>query len=1087
MSQPQRDFAADIAELSAEQRELLELLMREEQVDESNLAIGPASSERDSLPLSFAQERLWFIDQLTPESPLYNIYIGARTKGALNIATLRQCFAEIVRRHEVLRATFTNVAGHPVQVITHRASPSFAYIDLSDLSASDFEAQAQQLALKEARRPFDLTRGPLLRVTLLGHSAHEHILLLTMHHIISDAWSMGILAEEVSRLYQSYSTGTPSALPELPLQYSDYAAWQRSTLQGEVLDSEIEYWQRRLSGAPPVIALPTDRPRPAVQRFRGVSKSFLVPAALADQLKQLSRQYKVTLFTTVTAALQTLLHLYSNQEDVSIGAPVSNRSRSELEGMIGFFVNTLVLRTDLSGDPSFAELLARVRETVVGAQAHQELPFEKLVEVLQPERDLSHTPLFQVAFSLDNTPETAETVPALTFVPFEIDTKNSRFDLQVTLSETSRGLAGSLEYNSDLFDGPTIDRMIDHFQTLLAGVVANPNQRISELPLLGDEERQRVVVEWNETSREFASNRGAHELFEEQVSRTPDAVALVSEDVQLSYYQLNRRANQLAHHLRQLGVGPEVKVAVSMRRSPDMIVAILGIMKAGGAFVPVDPSYPAERLTFMLEDAGAPFIVTAGNLLQKLLTFFAQKIYIDAEWEAISAQPDQNPAPVASSDNLAYAIYTSGSTGQPKAALLTHHGLCNLAPAIARAFGVTENSRVLQYSSLSFDASVLDVFVTLASGATLVFPTDESLLPGPAFLARMREQAITEVLLPPSMLSVLPPGEVSALKTVVAGGEECPAEVLTRWGKERRFLNAYGPTEVTVCATVGESHADGRRPSIGRPIDNTKVYLLNRHLKPVPVGIPGELYVDGAGLARGYLGRPDLTAESFIPHPFATEPGARLYKTGDLARYLPDGEIDFLRRVDRQVKVRGYRIELAEIEAVLLTHKTVREAVVLAREDSSEEKRLVAYVVPREGEQCDVLELWPFLRGKLPAFMLPSDLVILQSLPLTANGKIDRRALPAPQETGADDNGARGTPRSELEEQLAKIWADVLGIDKVGIHDDFFELRGHSLALIEVAFRVQETLGCELPLQIFFLAPTIAELAKEIETARAQA
>lgn len=1084
MSQPQRDIAADIAELSPEQRELLELLMREEQLDASNLPISPASLEPDSLPLSFAQERLWFIDQLSPESPAYNIYIGARTKGALNIATLRQCFAEIVRRHEVLRATFTSVAGRPVQVVTHAAAPAFAYIDLSDLPAAEFEAHARRLALQEARRPFDLTRGPLLRVTLLGHSANDHILLLTMHHIISDAWSMSILAGEVSRLYQSYSTGAPSPLAELRIQYSDYAAWQRSTIQGEVLESQLDYWRRQLAGAPPMLALPADRPRPAVQRFRGRSKSFLVPAALADQLKQLSKQCKVTLFTTLTAALQTLLYLYSYQDDVSIGAPVSNRNRSELEGMIGFFVNTLVLRTDLSGDPTFAELLERVRETVVGAQAHQDVPFEKLVEVLQPERDLSHTPLFQVAFSFDNTPDNAGAVPALTFVPFEIDTRNARFDLQLTLSEISRGLAGSLEYNSDLFDGPTIDRLIEHFQTLLAAVVANPGCRISELPLLGEEERQRLLVELNQTQREFASDRCAHELFEEQAKRTPDAIALASEDVQLSYSELNRRTNQLAHYLRQLGVGPEVKVAVSMRRSPDLVVAILGIMKAGGAFVPLDSSYPTERLSFMLDDAGVPFILSAGNLLENLFTFFAQKIYLDAEWEGISAQPDHDPAPSTSSDNLAYAIYTSGTTGLPNAVMLSHRGLCNMATALGRAFGVTQNSRVLQYATASFDASVSEIFVTLTAGATLVFPTEESLLPGPSFLARMREQAITEVLLPPSVLSALPPGEVSPLKTVIAGGEECPAEVVTRWGKERRFLNAYGPTEITVCATIGECSEDGHRPSIGRPIDNTKTYLLNRHLKPVPVGIPGELYLDSVGLARGYQGKPDLTAQSFIPHPFAGEPGARLYRTGDIARYLPDGNIDFLRRVDRQVKVRGYRIELAEIEAVLLTHKTVSEAVVVAREDSAREKRLVAYVVPREGEQCDVLELWPFLRGKLPAYMLPSDLVTLQSLPLTPNGKIDRRALPAPQELG-DDSG--GTPRSELEEQLAKIWAEVLGVDKVGIHDDFFELRGHSLSLIEVAFRVQETLGCELPLQIFFLAPTIAQLAKEIETARTQA
>jgi amino acid adenylation domain-containing protein len=1088
MSQVSRDIAGDVAELSAEQKELLELLMREEQLDASDPPIVRTAIDRGSLPLSFAQERLWFFDQLNPGSPVYNLFTGARVKGPLNPATLQQCFGEVVRRHEPLRATFATVEGQPAQVVKRAVPLALAYIDLSGLSAEEFEAQAQRLAIQEARRPFNLTRGPLLRVTLLGRSMREHVLLLTMHHIISDAWSMGLLADEVASHYQTFSTGVPSRLPDLSIQYSDFAAWQRSWLHGEVLESQLDYWQRQLAGASPVLALPTDRPRPAVQRFRGASQSFLVPAALTEGLKRLTQNYKATLFTTITAALQTLLHVYTNQNDISIGAPVVNRSRSELEELIGFFVNTLVLRTDFSDDPSFAELLGRVRETVFDAQAHQDVPFEKLVEVLQPERDLSHAPLFQVAFSLDNTPANVGTVPALSFSPFEIDTKNARLDLHLTIVETSKGLAGSLEYNSDLFDAATVERMIGHFQTLLAGVVANPGQRISELPLLSEGERHRLMVEWNETRREFAANRCAHELFEEQVSRTPDAVALLTENGHISYFELNRRANQLAHFLRQYGVGPEVKVAVSMRRSPEMIIAILGILKAGGAYVPIDPTYPSERLSFILEDASVPLVLTAGNLLENLLTFFAQKIYLDAEWDTISSQPSHNPAAVTTSDNLVYAIYTSGSTGGvPKAALLNHRGLCNLVAAQARAFGVRPGGRVLQFASASFDASVSEVFVTLAAGATLVLPTEESLLPGPPFLAWMREQAITAVTLPPSVLSVLPAGEVCTLEVVIAAGEECPADVVSRWSRGLRFLNAYGPTETTVCATIAECHDDGRRPSIGRPIDNTKLYLLNRHFKLVPIGVPGELYVDSIGLAWGYQGNPELTAQRFVPHPFGAEPGARLYRTGDLARYLPNGDVDFLGRVDRQVKIRGYRIELAEIEAALTTHRTVREAVVLARQDRLGEKQLIAYVVPHEGEECDIVELWRFLRGKLPTFMLPSELITLKSLPLTPNGKIDRRALPAAQQTGDENGESYDAPRTQLEEQLVNIWTEVLGVERVGIHDDFFELRGHSLSLIQVAFRVQETLGCELPLQIFFLAPTIEALAKEIESARAQA
>jgi amino acid adenylation domain-containing protein len=1085
MSETYKDIAQDIADLSGEQRELLELLLREGKVDASRLPITRLGGDVKSPPLSFAQQRLWFFEQLTPGTPIYNIFAGVRLRGALNAMTLRQCFAEVARRHEVLRATFKTVDGQPSQVIEADAPLDFRIVDLTGLPEAEREPQARRLAARESQRPCDLARGPLLRVVLLRCDEREHILLLTMHHIVGDAWSLGILVEEVAALYDAFNEGRLSPLAELPIQYADFAHWQRSWLQGEVLETQLAYWQRQLAGASPVLELPTDRPRPSVQRFRGSVKSFFLPAELTEGLTRLSRQQGGTLFMTMVAALQTLLHFYSGQEDISIGAPVVNRSRAELEKLIGFFVNTLVIRTDCSGDPSFIELLERVRRTVVDAQSHQDLPFEKLVEVLQPDRDLSHAPLFQVVLSLDNTPPPdALSLSSLSLSPFEIETRTARLDLHLTIVATTKGLAGSLEYNSDLFDPATIDRMIGHFRTLLEGIVADPSRKISSLPLLTDAERDQLLRQWNETQTKFPDDSCVQELFETRAAHVPDSVALISGDGHVSYSELNRRANQLAHYLLKLGVGPEVRVAVCMRRTPEMIVAILGVLKAGGAYVPLDPAYPQERLSFILEDSGAPLVLTEGDLLEDLLTSYAQKIYLDEEQAAIAEEAVENTVSGAVSDNLAYVIYTSGSTGLPKATLVGHKGLCNLVEAQIRAFDVRPDSRVLQFASPSFDASVSEIFKTLVAGAALILPDENSLLPGPEFVRQLREQAVTNITLPPSVLALLPPEEVPALRVVVAAGEECSAEVAARWAHGRLFLNAYGPTEATVCASIARCVGDDRRPTVGRPMENATLFLLDEHLRPVPIGMPGQVFIGGVGLARGYQGRADLTAERFIPHPFSESPGARLYKTGDLARYLPDGELDFLGRLDRQVKVRGYRIELGEVEAALSAHHSVSEAVVTILEDSPGNRRLVAYVVPSEAASYDADAARRHLQERLPEFMLPSEFVTLDAMPLTPNGKIDRRALPRPEPDGGGEDGSFAAPRTPLEEQLVKIWAEVLGVERIGIHDNFFELRGHSLSLIQVAFLVQETLGCELPLQIFFLAPTIAELSKEIETAR---
>ena len=1066
-------------------------------------SITPAPRD-ETLPLSFAQQRLWFLDQLVPGSPLYNIPLAMRLTGVLDVAALERTLNEIVSRHEALRTTFVTAGGRPVQVIAPNLTVPLSVADLSRLPEDERETAARQMATDEARRPFDLAGGPLLRARLLRLADDDHIALLNLHHIISDGWSMGVLIHEITALYDSFSTGKPPdgdlrrpQLPNLPLQYADFAAWQRGWLQGETLEAHLAYWKGQLDDSPPLLELPTDRPRPAVQTNHGAHHTFAFPADLTNAIKALTQKEGVTLFMTLLAAFQTLLHRYTGQSDLNVGTPIANRNRAEIENLIGFFVNTLVLRARFDGEPTFRDLLKRVRETALGAYAHQDLPFEMLVEALQPQRDLSHTPLFQAMFVLDNAPTGAFTqaLLGLTLSPIEAESGIAKFDITLSMFEGPAGLQGTLEYNADLFEAATIERLAGHFQTLLAAIVDNPDQPLATLPLLSDAEQQTMLVEWNHTAAPFPADLCFHELFEAHAQHQPDALALTFEHQSLSYHELNVRANQLAHYLLALGLQPDTLVGISAERSFDMILAVLGTLKAGGAFLPLDPSYPPDRLAFMLHDSQAPVLLTQAHLLERLPQHSAKTICLDSDWPIIEQQAtsilsgaersgaqskDAAPFVTVTPDHLAYCIYTSGSTGKPKGTLLRHRGLCNLADVQRRAFGLSPASRVLQFSPFSFDASVWEIAMSLGNGATLCLAPQETLASGPDLLKLMREQAITTVTLPPSMLNVLTPQALPDLRTIISAGEACTRELVARWATGRQFFDAYGPTETTVCASMALCDPDDERePSIGKPIANFQLYILDSHHQPVPVGVPGELHIGGVGLARGYLNRPELTAEKFIEigelenSPILQSP--RLYKTGDLCRFRADGNVEFLGRLDGQVKVRGFRIELGEVESVLKGYPAVQDGAVLARDN-----RLVAYVVAQAETAPPASDLRAFLRQRLPEYMVPSAFVTLASLPLSPSGKVDRKAL-AGIEVGRAEERPYVAPRTETEATLARLCAELLELERVGVDDNFFELGGHSLLATQFVSRVREAFCVELPLRALFEHPTLAELAEAVD------
>ena len=1077
------DLRQRIANLSPEKRALLERRLMQQTADGAKSQGVPPRDPSLPCPLSFAQQRLWFLDQLEPASAVYNIVKTVRLRGMLQLEALRQALDAILERHEALRTTFASVDGEPRQVINSGCVVPLAMSDLRTLPAAVREAECFQRLRAEAQRPFNLSTEVMLRAALVQLQDDEAVLLLVMHHIASDGWSVGLLMHELSAFYTSFATGSAITLPALPIQYADFAVWQRQRLQGETLATHVTYWKQQLKGALPVLELPLDYPRPAVQTYHGARQALQVPPAVTEGLKTLSRQAGVTLFMTLLAAWQTLLYRYTGQEDISIGTPIAGRTRAETEGLIGFFVNTLVLRTDLTGDPAFTALLPQVHKMAMGAYAHQDLPFEKLVEELHPERNLSHSPLFQVMFAFQNVPRQALDFAGLELSPVNVEQGTAKFDLSLSLWEEAGGLTGSLEYNTALFAAPTITRLVGHLYTLLAGIVADPTQRLSQLPLLTAAEQQQLLVEWNATQAPYPQDMCVHELIAAQAVRTPDRIAVTCEGARLTYGELHARANQLAHYLRRYGVGPDVLVGLCMERSLDMLVGMLGILKAGGAYVPLDPAYPSERVAFMLEDAGAPVLLTHSPVLSTLPAHRARVVCIDTDWEQIAQECADNPMSGVAPEHLAYVIYTSGSTGKPKGVQIPHRAVVNFLHTMAQRPGIMAHDVLLAVTTLSFDIAGLELFLPLIVGAQVVVVSRAVAADGQQLARQLEETEATMMQATPATWRLLLESGWQGhdrLK-LLCGGEALPEELAqTLLGTCAELWNMYGPTETTIWSTVSKvSQVETREQAvtIGRPIANTQLYVLDRFRQPVPIGVPGELYIGGVGVARGYLNRPELTAERFVQHPYNPDPASRVYRTGDLVRYRPDGTLEFLGRLDQQVKIRGFRIELGEIEAVLTTHPAVREAVIIAREDTPGEKRLVAYMVTAASSRLVPSELRSFLRQQLPEYMVPAAFVELEALPLTPNGKVDRRALPRPEQHRMETAEPPVGPRDALDFQLTQIWEKVLGLKPIGLRENFFELGGHSLLAVRLFDHIARLTGKKLPLATLFQAPTIEQLA----------
>jgi len=1055
-------------------------------------ALRPRGRDRD-LCLSFAQQRLWFLDQLEPGKSIYNVPGALRLKGPLDAEALRRSLEEIVRRHEALRTTFASTEAGPVQVISPLPEFTLAREEIHWRNAAEAEAEIHRRIVSETSEPFDLTRGPLFRARLIRVAADDHVLLLTMHHIVSDGWSVGVLYRELSALYRAFLRGEPSPLPELPIQYADFAAWQREWLSGAELERQLAYWKNQLSGIPALLDLPTDRPRPAVQTFRGRTQSTIFGSELLEALRAFNRREGVTLFMSLLAALQTLLYRYTGQEDIVVGAAIANRNRTEVEGLIGFFVNTLALRARFAGDPTFREFLASVRRGALEAYEHQDLPFEKLVEELNPHRTLSYTPIFQVMFVLQNASDASLSLDGLSVARrMRAGGETAKFDLTLSISESAEGLRVSLQYNTDLFDEATITRLLGHYERLLAAIVEDPNRRLSELPLLPERERRRLLVEWNQTARQYPRERCVHELFEAQAEKTPEKTALVFKDRALTYAELNRRANQLARYLAGAGLAPNGRVGVCLERGFDLIVALLGILKAGGAYVPLDPGYPKERLQFMLEDTGASLVLTDEASRGNLPGAPARKISLDREWKKIAQEPPE-PAPArCAADDLAYVMYTSGSTGVPKGVEVRHRGIARLV--CGADYARLDASRTfLQLAPISFDASTFEIWGPLLNGGSCVlFP---GRVPGPGELEEiLKKHQVSTLWLTAALFNALIDAEPQALAEVsqlLIGGEALSVAHVRKGLAllpNTEIINGYGPTESTTfacCYSIPRPlPEDISSIPIGRPIANTEIYILDGRLNPAPIGVAGELYIGGDGLARGYLNQPALTEEKFIAHPF--NPGARLYKTGDRARYLPDGNIEFLGRLDDQVKIRGYRIELGEIETVLCRHPAIRQAALRVHETAPGDKSLTAYIVSAQTPAPTHQNLRNFLSGKLPDYMIPSAFVLLDSLPLNSNGKVDKKALGLLEPKSQGRGAPYVEPRNPIEWVLAAIWGEVLNLRQVGVHDDFFDLGGHSLLAIRLIAQIREECQVDLSVRQLFEAPTISAMAARLARGRDQ-
>ena len=1050
-------------------------LRRREQKASMMPPISPVPRDQP-LPLSYSQQRMWLMHRLAPQSTAYNMPFASRQMGRLNKAALRSTIDAICSRHEAFRTTFTMRGDGPVQVIHPFRPPHWVEVDLRQVPAEQRRQQAAWLVEQEANQPFDLEKGPLARFLLIEIEPEDHVLVLTMHHIIGDQWSFGVIGHEFAFFYNAFCRGDVPSPKPIPLQYADYAVWQRRCLTDDRLGTQSDYWQKKLAGLSK-LSLPTDHPRPAVQTFNGSHRMLELPMSLIERLKRFSAEHNATVFMTLLACFQVLLSRYSGQTDVAVGSPIANRTLSAIESIIGSFVNTLVLRTDLSGDPTFIELMARVRDTALEAYANQDFPFDKLVEMMHSSRDHSSAPLVQVLFNVPNAPIGEINVQGLSWVPFEVETQAAQFDLSLTI-ETEFSRRAYLTFNTDLFESQTAERMLGQYQVLLQSALTNPQSKLSELPTLTAPERRQMLQDWNRTHREYPQSECFPQLFEAQVKRTPDAVALSMGQQSLRYSELNARANQLARYLQTLGARPGVAVGIGLERSLEMVIALMAVLKTGAAYVPLDPDYPRDRLRFMSEDASLIVVLTSESLADRFDAHICRRLCLDQQWGKIAQEPDHDLPPTATPQDLAYILYTSGSTGQPKGVEIPHRALVNFLCSIRQEPGCSAQDVMLSVTTLSFDIAGLELYVPLLVGARVEIASRTVAMDGRQLRALCEAVQPTIMQATPATWRMLvEAGWLGSNRlTILCGGEPLPPDLAASLlDRSVALWNMYGPTETTIWSTIEKIERNDREITIGRPIANTELYILDQFLQPVPIGVSGELYIGGHGLARGYRGRPELTQERFIPHPFSPDPLARLYRTGDSARYRPDGRIVHLGRLDHQVKIRGYRIELGEIETALSRHQAVRQAVVMAREDQQGVKQLVAYVVCQDGTTPSQPELRSYLRSEVPEYMVPSLFVFLKAMPLTANNKVDRKALPAPASTLASDT-VHVAPRDQRDVQMAALWQQVFGIEKVGIHDNFFDLGGHSLKAAQLFYLIEQVYGRHLPLSTLFQAPTIAGL-----------
>ncbi|WP_257460231.1 non-ribosomal peptide synthetase [Archangium lipolyticum] len=1074
------------AELSAHKGDILAFLRKHSSREEAGGEAGRTLARPEVLPLSSGQERLWFLDRLSPGTSQYNVHLGIRVRGALDPQALRRSLDEIVRRHEVLRTRFPEVEGSPRQVI---ASPEtgveLTLVELPGLTEREREEELQRLSDELARRPFELAKGPLLRVTLVALGADDFALFVTKHHIITDGWSLGVFVRELSALYAAFVRRQTAALPPVSMQFADAALRERAWMAGESGARERTYWKEKLKGLPP-LQLPVDHVASTSTSHRGATVPFSLPPALSEALRELASREGCSLFMVLFAAFSALLHRYSGQPDFGVGTVIANRG-SVPPDLIGFVANTLVLRCDLSGGPTFAQWLARTRRTVLEALDHQTLPFSEVVQSVGAPRDGGLNPLVRACFTLENIPAPALDLPGTSWsflngAPDGSVEGTAKFELSLIMASGEKGLTGILEYSKEVFDASTAARMVGHFQVLLESIVAHPEAPLSKLPLLTAEERGKLLVEWNGPELEVPAVC-MHELVQAQVERTPQAVAVVSGQRTLTYAELNRRANQLAHHLRRLGVRSEVRVGLCVERTEDVVIGLLAILKAGGAYVPLDPAYPKERLALILEDAQVPVLLTQQRLVPELPSTQARVVCLDTDWPTIGAEPDGNPERTTAPEALAYLIYTSGSTGKPKGVMIEHRNAVAFLVWAMRVFSPSQLAGTLASTSICFDLSVFEIFTPLCCGGKVIVAKNALELPE---LPAAREVTLINTV-PSAMGALLRARAVPPSVSIVNLAGEALAGALVdqihQLDHVREVFNLYGPSETTTYSTFTRVDR-GQTPTIGRPIGNTQVYVLDPDREPMPIGVPGEVYIGGSGVARGYLGRPELTAERFVHSPFGGGTEARMYRTGDLARWLPDGQLEYLGRMDHQVKLRGFRIELGEIGAVLMEHPGVREAVVVVRGEVGEDKQLVAYVVSRGEKAPAPGELRDYLKSRLPEYMVPFSFVNLDAMPLTPNGKVDRAALPVPDRMRSGSAKEHVAPRTPGEEALAAIWRQVLGVERVGVHDNFFELGGHSLLLYRVLVLARSASGADIPLRALLRAPTLEEMARVIEAAR---